>query len=117
MTDRPMKRFRLLLIHVAGRMNRNNCVMGCGCANNTEALQRMQKVWKVFELPTQPPPAKHWGAGRLGSAHPRPSSRTIDAERKSVSCSGSYAEFRELGADLDGLTKGNRGGAGRPGNF
>jgi hypothetical protein len=48
-----MKRFRLLLIHVAGRMNRNNCVMGLRLCNNTAALKRMQKVWQVFELPTQ----------------------------------------------------------------
>lgn len=48
-----MKRFRLLLIHVAGRMNRNNCVMGLRLCNNAEALKRMQRVWKVFELPTQ----------------------------------------------------------------
>jgi hypothetical protein len=48
-----LKRFRLLLIHVAGRMNRNNCVMGLRVCHHTAALQRMQKVWEVFELPTQ----------------------------------------------------------------
>jgi hypothetical protein len=48
-----MKRFRLLFIHVAGRMNRNDCVMGLRLCNNTEAIKRMQKIWKVFELPTQ----------------------------------------------------------------
>jgi hypothetical protein len=48
-----LKRFRLLLIHVAGRMNRNNCVMGLRLCNNTAALKRMQTVWKVFALPTQ----------------------------------------------------------------
>jgi hypothetical protein len=48
-----LKRFRLLLVHVAGRMNRNNCVMGLRVCNNNEALKRMQRVWKVFELPTQ----------------------------------------------------------------
>jgi hypothetical protein len=48
-----MKRFRLLLIHVAGRMNRNNCVMGLRLCNHAEALKRMQRVWKIFELPTQ----------------------------------------------------------------
>jgi hypothetical protein len=55
-----LKRFRLLLIHVAGRMNRNNCVMGLRC-NNREALQRMQKVWAIFELPTQATSAKALG--------------------------------------------------------
>jgi hypothetical protein len=56
-----LKRFRLLLIHVAGRMNRNNCVMGLRVCNNTEALKRMQRVWKVFELPTQATNAKALG--------------------------------------------------------
>lgn len=56
-----LKKFRLLLIHVAGRMNRNNCVMGLRLCNNTEALRRMQRVWKVFELPTQATNAKPLG--------------------------------------------------------
>jgi hypothetical protein len=56
-----LKRFRLLLIHVAGRMNRNNCVMGLRLCNKVEALQRMQKVWQVFELPTQATSAKALG--------------------------------------------------------
>jgi hypothetical protein len=56
-----LKKFRLLLIHVAGRMNRNNCVMGLRLCNNTEALQRMQRVWKIFELPTQATSAKALG--------------------------------------------------------
>ena len=53
-----MKRFRLLLIHVAGRMNRNNCLMGLRVCNNAAALKRMQAVWRVFELPTQATSAK-----------------------------------------------------------
>jgi Transposase DDE domain group 1 len=56
-----MKRFRLLLIHVAGRMNRNNCVMGLRLCHDAAALKRMQKVWKVFELPTQATSAKALG--------------------------------------------------------
>jgi len=48
-----MKRFRLLVIHVAGRMNRNDCVMGLRLCHHTEAIKRMQKIWKVFALPTQ----------------------------------------------------------------
>jgi len=48
-----MKRFRLMFIHVAGRMNRNDCVMGLRLCNNTEAIKRMQKIWQVFALPTQ----------------------------------------------------------------
>ena len=31
-----MKRFRLLVIHVAGRMNRNNCVMGLRLCNRVD---------------------------------------------------------------------------------
>ncbi len=56
-----LKKFRLLLIQVAGRMNRNNCVMGLRLCNNTEALRRMQRVWKIFELPTQATSAKALG--------------------------------------------------------
>ena len=56
-----MKRLRLLLIHVAGRMNRNNCVMGLRVCNNAAALKRMQAVWRVFELPTQATSAKALG--------------------------------------------------------
>jgi hypothetical protein len=56
-----LKRFRLLLIQVAGRMNRNNCVMGLRVCNNMAALKRMQAVWKVFELPTQATSAKALG--------------------------------------------------------
>ena len=58
-----MKRFRLLVIHVAGRMNRNNCVMGLRLCNRVDVLQRMQKIWKVFELPTQATAAKALGRG------------------------------------------------------
>ena len=56
-----MKKLRLLLIHVAGRMNRNNCVMGLRLCNNVAALKRMQRVWKVFELPTQATSTKPLG--------------------------------------------------------
>jgi hypothetical protein len=56
-----MKRFRLLLIHVAGRMNRNNCVMGLRLCHDAPALKRMQRVWHVFELPTQATSAKALG--------------------------------------------------------
>jgi hypothetical protein len=52
------KRYRLLLVHVAGRMNRNNCVMGlrfCACP---QTIARISRVWEVFALPTQPTAAK-----------------------------------------------------------
>lgn len=56
-----LKRFRLLLIHVAGRMNRNNCVMGLRLCNDRKVIERMKKVWEVFELPTQATAAKALG--------------------------------------------------------
>jgi hypothetical protein len=56
-----MKRFRLLLIQVAGRMNRNNCVMGLRVCHHAAALKRRQKVGRVFELPTQATSAKALG--------------------------------------------------------
>lgn len=48
-----LKKFRLLLIHLMGRMNRNNCVMGLRLCADKEAISRLQAVWKKFELPTQ----------------------------------------------------------------
>lgn len=46
------KKYRLLLVHLAGRMNRNNCVMGLRLCAPIEAIKRMQKVWQVFPLKT-----------------------------------------------------------------
>lgn len=48
-----LKKFRLLLIHLAGRMNRNNCVMGLRLCASPEAIARMRRVWQIFALPTQ----------------------------------------------------------------
>jgi hypothetical protein len=61
-----MKRFRLLLLAVAGRMNRNNCVMGLRVCGNAAALRRMQRVWEVFELRTQATAAVALGRGKGG---------------------------------------------------
>ncbi len=47
------KRYRLLMVHVAGRMNRNNCVMGLRLCASVETIKRVRKVWNVFDLPTQ----------------------------------------------------------------
>ena len=47
------KKYRLLLVHLAGRMNRNNCVMGLRLCASPQAIARMQRVWEVFPLPTQ----------------------------------------------------------------
>lgn len=61
-----MKKFRLLLIHLAGRMNRNNCVMGLRLCAGPEAIARMQRVWAVFELPTQATATVALGRGKGG---------------------------------------------------
>ena len=60
-----LKKFRLLMIHLAGRMNRNNCVMGLRLCADVKAVQRMQRVWEVFALPTQATSAQARG-GRGG---------------------------------------------------
>ena len=56
------KKYRLLLVHVAGRMNRNNCVMRLRlCASDSEqTIARIEAVWKVFRLPTQASRTKPW---------------------------------------------------------
>jgi hypothetical protein len=46
------KKYRLLLVHLSGRMNRNNCVMGLRLCASKEAIGRMQKVWLVFPVKT-----------------------------------------------------------------
>jgi hypothetical protein len=60
-----LKKFRLLLIHLAGRMNRNDCVMGLRLCADGKAIKRMQRVWEVFALPTQATSAQPRG-GRGG---------------------------------------------------
>lgn len=55
------KKYRLLLVHLAGRMNRNNCVMGLRLCAPVEAIRRMQNVWKVFPLKTNATAAKALG--------------------------------------------------------
>jgi hypothetical protein len=59
-----MKKYRLLLIHLAGRMNRNNCVMGLRLCASPEAIARLQRVWTVFALPTQATAAVALGRGK-----------------------------------------------------
>lgn len=48
-----MKRYRLLVVHIAGRMNRNNCVMTLRLCADSETIARMEAIWKTFHLPTQ----------------------------------------------------------------
>jgi hypothetical protein len=47
------KRYRLLMVHVAGRMNRNNGVMGLRLCASPQTTARIGAVWEVFQLPTQ----------------------------------------------------------------
>ncbi len=48
-----LKKFRLLVIHLAGRLNRNGCVLKLRFCASKEAIGRIQKIWNVFDLPTQ----------------------------------------------------------------
>jgi len=61
-----LKKFRLLLIHVMGRMNRNNCVMGLRMQASVETIRRMQQVWEIFKLPTHATAARALGRGGPG---------------------------------------------------
>lgn len=58
------KKYRLLLVHLAGRMNRNNCVMGLRLCASREAIRRMQTVWERFPLKTHATSSK--ALGRAG---------------------------------------------------
>ena len=54
------KRYRLLMVHVAGRMNRNNCMMRlrlCACES---AIARINTVWERFKLATQATYSQPW---------------------------------------------------------
>ena len=55
------KKYRLLLVHLAGRMNRNNCVMGLRLCAPVDAIKRMQTVWTVFPLKTHATSSKALG--------------------------------------------------------
>ena len=47
------KKYRLLLVHLAGRMSRSRCKLRLRFCAPPEAIARVQKVWAVFALPTQ----------------------------------------------------------------
>jgi hypothetical protein len=47
------KKYRLLLVNMAGRMSRFQCKLRLRFCASKEAIARVQKVWKVFDLPTQ----------------------------------------------------------------
>ena len=61
--DRVMrlKNFRLCVIQVAGRMSRFGCVERLRLRATPEVIQRVQKIWEVFALPTQATAAKALG--------------------------------------------------------
>ena len=56
-----LKKYRLLLVHLSGRMNRNNCVMGLRLCAPAKTIKLMQKVWEVFPLKTHATAAKALG--------------------------------------------------------
>jgi hypothetical protein len=47
------KKYRLLLVYLAGRMSRFQCKLRLRFCASVEAIQRVQRVWEVFQLPTQ----------------------------------------------------------------
>jgi hypothetical protein len=53
--ERParFKRYRLLLVQLAGRLSRSQCILRLRLCASGAAIARMQKVWAVFDLPTQ----------------------------------------------------------------
>ena len=46
------KKYRLLLVHLAGRMSRFQCKLRLRFCASQEAIARVQKVWEIFALPT-----------------------------------------------------------------
>ena len=48
-----LKKFRLLVVHLAGRLSRNGCVLKLRFCASPEAIARIQRIWEVFSLPTQ----------------------------------------------------------------
>lgn len=47
------KKYRLLLVHLAGRMSRFQCTLRLRFRASPDAIARVQRVWAVFALPTQ----------------------------------------------------------------
>jgi hypothetical protein len=55
------KRYRLLMVHIPGRMNRNDCVMRLRLCATPQTIDRIATVWQVFQLPTQASATKPLG--------------------------------------------------------
>jgi hypothetical protein len=51
--DVRLKKFRLLVINLAGRMSRFQCTLRLRFCAAPEAIQRVLKIWEIFALPTQ----------------------------------------------------------------
>ena len=47
------KRYRLMVVHLAGRMSRYANTLRLRLCASVEAIARLQKIWAVFALPTQ----------------------------------------------------------------
>lgn len=47
------KKFRLMLVHVSGRMSRFGCKLRLRFCATKQVIDRILKVWEIFELPTQ----------------------------------------------------------------
>lgn len=47
------KRYRLLVVHLAGRMSRFQSKLRLRLRASPAAIARLQRIWQVFELPTQ----------------------------------------------------------------
>jgi hypothetical protein len=48
-----LKRFRLLVLNLAGRMSRFQCKLRLRFCATKEAIARVVRIWETFELPTQ----------------------------------------------------------------
>lgn len=47
------KKYRLMAVHLAGRMNRFRCKLSLRFRASEEAIALVQRIWKMFDLPTQ----------------------------------------------------------------
>lgn len=47
------KKYRLMVVHLGGRMSRFQCKLRLRFCAAKEAIERIQQIWKVFTLPTQ----------------------------------------------------------------
>jgi hypothetical protein len=47
------KKFRLMLVHICGRMSRFGCKLQLRFCASQQVIDRLLKVWEVFDLPTQ----------------------------------------------------------------